>query len=192
MGTWFRCMLLAISLPWSSVMAQPAPPPSLHVYEAVIEGRAVSAVSLLSSEHVARHGLAHEAILGSLRVSPQHGGEITPANFVANPQFVDFLQEFLGRVAPTDPALARAARAQGDGWVYLLDRRTPTPMGDVPAEDIFGGFEVRGGELVAGSWHPMDSHRLVTERGVFRLDRFLAPRLLEALEQLPGPDTPSQ
>lgn len=173
-------------------MAQPPSHAPAHVYEVMHAGKPQSVLSLLPKEQVFGRGLAAAAILGSLRVSPAQGGEVTPDNFVANPQFVAFLQAFLGRTAPTDPAFVRAAQQQGDGWIYIIDRRTPTPMGHVPREDILGGFEVRGGTLVEGSWHPMDDHRLLTERGLFELDGFLAPRLLESLQQLPGPEAPNK
>jgi hypothetical protein len=171
----------------SLAMAQPPSYAPANVYEVDQAGRRQSVLSLLPRDEVFQRGLAGPAILGSLRVSPAQGGEVTPDNFVPNPRFVAFLQDFLGRTAPTDPAFARAAQSQGDGWIYIIDRRTPTPMGEVPAEDILGGFEVRGGVLVEGSWRPMQSHRLLTARGLFRLDGFLAPRLLEALQRLPPP-----
>src|SRR5262249_21366909 len=37
---------------------------------------------------------------------------------------------------------AEEALRQQDGWIYILDGRTPTPQGAVPPEDISGAFEV--------------------------------------------------
>ena len=74
--------------------------------------------------------------------------------------------------------------------IYIIDRRTPTPMGHVPSEDILGGFQVSQGVLVQDSYQPMKSPKIVSERGMFQLDNFLHPRLLEALKQLPAPAPP--
>ena len=183
-------LALVLALVGGVAVASPQVRSDVHVYEVVLDGKPGSRVSLLPPEHVSQRGLPALAIIGSLRVSPAHGGDVVPANFEPNPAFVAFLLDFVGRTAPTDPGFARSAREQGDGWIYIIDARTPTPMGEVPLEDIIGAFEVRQGRLVGGSWQPMDSHRLVTERGLFRLSRFLEQRLLDALRQLPAVDEP--
>jgi hypothetical protein len=157
-----------------------------HIYEVMVDGKAQSVLSFLPVDHVFDKGLPGAAIVGSMRVSPAAGGEVTADNIIINPAFVALLQDFIARTAPTDPGFARAAREQVDGWIYVIDRRTPTPLGNVPAEDILGGFEVRQGVLVPGSYQPMKSHRIVSARGMFQLDRFLHPRLLEHLRQLPA------
>lgn len=157
-----------------------------HIYEVMVDGKAQSVLSFLPVDHVFDKGLPGAAIVGSMRVSPAAGGEVTADNIIINPAFVALLQDFIARTAPTDPGFARAAREQVDGWIYVIDRRTPTPLGNVPAEDILGGFEVRQGVLVPGSYQPMKSHRIVSARGLFQLDRFLHPRLLEHLRQLPA------
>jgi hypothetical protein len=161
-----------------------------HIYEVMVEGKPRSALSFLPVDHVFKKGLPAAAIIGWMQVSPAAGGEITADNVRVNPLFVAVLQDFIARTAPTDPGFERAARAQGDGWIYVIDRRTPTPMGHVPSEDILGGFEVRGGSLVAGSYQPLKSHRIVSARGMLQLDNFLHPRLVETLKQLPAPAPP--
>lgn len=161
-----------------------------HIYEVMVEGKAQSVLSFLPVEHVFKKGLSGAAIIGSMQVSPAAGGEITADNVRVNPQFVALLQDFIARTAPTDPAFERAAREQGEGWIYIIDRRTPTPQGHVPLEDILGAFEVRNGVLVPGSYESMAaSHRIVGAHGMFQLDGFLYPRLLEVLKQLPAPAT---
>jgi hypothetical protein len=65
--------------------------------------------------------------------------------------------------------MRREGKRQGDGYVYLLDGRTPQPGGQVPAEDIIGAVAVHGGSLVSGSYQPNTNHRLLTADGLFVL-----------------------
>lgn len=156
----------------------------VHVFEVVVADQPASVVSFLPKEHVFAKGLAGPAIIGSLRKRVSDGGEVEADNLVVNPEFVTLLHRVIATHAPTDPSFQRAAREQGEGWIYVIDRRTPTPGGHVPAEDIIGSFEVREGVATTDSYQPFKSHRLLSERGLFQLDRFLHPKLMEALEQL--------
>jgi hypothetical protein len=156
----------------------------VHIYEVVVEGQPRTVLSFLPKERVFSKGLAGPAIIGSLRKGVADGGELEADNLVINPAFVTLLHRVIATHAPTDPAFQRAAREQSEGWMYVIDRRTPTPGGHVPAEDIIGSFEVREGVATAASYQPFRSHRLVSERGLFQLDRFLHPKLMDALMQL--------
>lgn len=180
--TLLTCLALAIPLGAKEATVDTR----TQIYEVMIEGKPASVLSFLPVDHVFGKGLPAAAIIGSMKVSPAAGGEITADNVTVNPAFVAMLQNFISRTAPTDPRFERAAREQGDGWIYIIDQRTPTPMGRVPAEDILGGFEVRDGALVPGSYRPMSSHRIVSARGMFQLDRFLHPLLVETMKKLPA------
>src|SRR5437764_12435016 len=76
-------------------------------------------------------GLIPEAILGILQRSLSAGGELTPDNFVANTVFKTFLAELIARHAPDDPDLVAEATRIVNGYVTIVDLRTPTPRGDV-------------------------------------------------------------
>ena len=182
------CVLLlagAASLP---VHAEETPVDErVHVFEVVVGGEPQAVLSFLPPDHVFANGLAADAIIGSMKTPVAAGGGVTPDNVAVNPGFVAFLHAFIARTVPTDPGFQRAVADQQDGWVYIIDRRTPTPGGKVPAEDILGGFEVRQKALVPDSYRPIRAHRIVSERGVVRLDDFLHPRLVEALKQLEAP-----
>ena len=141
-------------------------------------------LSLLPFDHVARYGLAPEAIIGTVLDGAEPGTSLTPETFVANRAFHDFMHRVVERHAPEMPAFAEDARQRQDGWIYVIDQRTPTPAGRVPPEDVIGGFEVRTGRLVARSYQPMPSHRLMTARGFFQLGDELERCLVTELEQL--------
>lgn len=80
------------------------------------------------------------------------------------------------------------ARLLGNGFVYLLDGRTPDPGGRVPPEDILGAVEVQGGEMVTGSFQHNPRHRLLTSRGFFQLPQQLEAALVSKLRARSGPD----
>jgi hypothetical protein len=140
-------------------------------------------LSLLPVDHVSKYGLAPEAIMGQV-VGDTAGASPTPDTFVANRAFHEFLHGVVARYAPATAEVAASAREQRDGWIYIVDRRTPTPDGRVPPEDVIGGFEVRGGAIVARSYQPIPAHQLMTEHGFFRLGDELQSRLVAELEQL--------
>jgi hypothetical protein len=99
---------------------------------------------------------------------------------------VDFLHVVIARRGPELPGLVAAARSQGDGWVYIIDQRTPTPGDAVPPEDIVGAFEVKAGEVVPGSYWPNPKHAILSARGFFQLGDELQACLLEELAKAPA------
>jgi hypothetical protein len=108
-------------------------------------------VTCLPHEHMFAHGLPPEAIVGVLLRPLEPGEAITPAVFARNRIFVDFMHEAIARRGPGLPGLIAEAQRQGNGWIYIIDQRTPDPKGRIPPEDIVGGFAVEGGQIVAGS-----------------------------------------
>ncbi len=138
-------------------------------------------VTLLPPEPAFAHGLTPEAIVGVLSRPLAEGESITPEVFARNRVFVDFLHEVIARCAPSQPAFQAEARRLGSGWVYIIDRRTPTPAGPVPPEDILGALEVKGGEVVPGSYRRSPKHLILSPNGFFRLDAGLHQCLLREL-----------
>jgi hypothetical protein len=147
----------------------------------------VDLVSLLPPEVCFAHGLAGEVIAGFCTRLMQQGEKISPETFRPNRPFVNLLREVIANAAPADPALQEAARQQQTGWVYIIDARTPTPQGAVPPHDIMGGFEVKNGMIVAGSYSANQKHQLFSENGFFQMpDKFLQDALMERLFKAAG------
>ena len=126
-------------------------------------------VSILSPDMVFEHGLCTEAIMGEVRADPAGRRELTPEAFRQNPAFVAFLWELISNQIFAVEGIRHAAQQQGEGFVYIIDARTPDPQGEVPPVDVIGGVEVQSGALVAGSYQHNPNHRLLTENGFFRL-----------------------
>jgi hypothetical protein len=123
-------------------------------------------VSFLSPAEVQALGhLPGEAVLGVYA-----GGADSPETFRPNRAFIGLLHRVIAEVGARSPELAAGAREQRDGWLYVIDPRTPEgPNGRVVPEDILGAFEVRGGALVPASYRPNDGYRVLTENGMTQL-----------------------
>ena len=127
-------------------------------------------------------GLPPEAIAGLV-----DGDELSPLTFRPNRVFVEFMHMTIREIGPLDPGLQEAARAQRDGVVNVVDLRTPHgPSGTVPPEDIIGGFEVRGGVIVADSYQPNSRHQVFNEHGLVHLPSTLRAVFVARLRPMTG------
>jgi hypothetical protein len=141
-------------------------------------------VTLLTPDYAREFGLPSEAIVGTILGAFDRTERLPPERFAANPIFRTFLHDLIARLAPTDVAFEREAQRVGDGWVYVIDRRTADPTREVPPEDIIGAFLVKGGALVPNSYERGERHQLVSERGLFQLGSRLNAWLVAELEIL--------
>lgn len=131
----------------------------------------------------AQRDISPKEIVGMLRRPLQTGESITADNLMTNREFVDFLHSVIAKHGPSVAGLVNAAKQQGEGWVYIIDGRTPTPQGDVPAEDILGAFEVKNGDISSASYQRFTEHRILSSHGFTRLDSDFLERLLAELSQ---------
>ena len=134
--------------------------------------------ALISARTAFSSGLIGEAIVG---VVERPNEPITPDNFTANSVCHKFLAEVIGRHGPQDPDLQAEAARIGDGQVFVIDQRTPTPDETVPPYDIMGAFRIENGKAVAGSYVVSPNHRLLSPDGFFRLSPFLDDCLQQEL-----------
>ena len=138
-------------------------------------------VALTPMDVAFKRGLVPEAIVGVLLHPLQQGEAITSANFARNSVFVEFLHSVIASRGPQVPGLVAAAKQQGEGWVYVVDGRTPTPTGAVAPEDIIGAFQVSGGAIVPTSYQRNENHAILSKNGFMRLDASLQQHLLADL-----------
>jgi hypothetical protein len=138
-------------------------------------------VALGTAEQIFTRGLPAEGIVGVLTRPLEPGEAITPAVFARHRAFVDFMHAVIAQHAPPQAGCIAEARRLGNGWVYIIDQRTPTPQGPVPPQDIVGCFEVKDGQVVTGSYRPNDKHRILSADGFCQLGAELQQCLLEEL-----------
>ena len=141
----------------------------------------VAYVTLAPSGEAMKRGLITQEIVGQLLDATRAGQDLVPDNFARNRAFVEFLHGVIQKHGPAIPNLIAAAGKQANGWVHIIDGRTPTPQGSVPAEDVMGAFQVKDGEIVAGSYRANPNHRILSHRGFFQLEPILQQRLLDEI-----------
>lgn len=164
------------------VVGQPNLGREVFVYEVGVGAGIQEVVSIVHPDVVFEHGLCTEAIMGGLRADPTADQpQITPERFQENAAFVAFLRELIAAHIFDIEGLQLAGRQQREGYVYLIDARTPQPEGQIPPVGVIGGINVQGGTLVPGSYQHNPNHRLLTENGLFRLPAELESVLLDEL-----------
>jgi hypothetical protein len=139
-------------------------------------------ITLLSPEITSSVGLVAQAIVGTL-LKPLGEGKhrITPDAFAHNSAFVDFMHEVIIREAPKQADAQAEARRLGEGWIYIIDERAGPRGVAVGPEDLIGAFKVEGGRILPDSYAPNRGHRILSERGFFKLESGLLKLLLQAL-----------
>jgi len=125
-----------------------------------------------------KNGLAPAEIVGALIQPIKDGGAVVPANFARNRVFVELLHRTIAKHGPSVSGLVAAAKQQREGWVHIIDGRTPTPQGAVPPEDIIGAFQVRGGQIIPGSYQQNSNHKILSTQGFLCLDPAMQEFLL--------------
>jgi hypothetical protein len=168
----------------SSLVGRWRDDPVYHVYRVSLPEGLRDVVSLLPEEIVFASGLKLPAIVGVCTELVSAAVPLSSNSLRPNPEFVKLVHEIIASNGPGLPELQAAATEQVNGWVYVIDARTPTPAGDVPPEDILGRFEVNDGRLVSGSYQPSPNHQVWSSRGLFKLDDRLQVRLLERLREI--------
>lgn len=164
-----------------TVVDHSAPGREVFVFQVNVGADVQEMVSILDPGTVIEHGLCTEAILGRIRPGITDGRQITPEHFQENPAFVQLLRNLISERVYELEGLRRAGEQQGDGYVYLIDARTPEPDGQVPPADVIGAVSVHGGSLVAASYRHNPNHRLLTKDGFFKLPTELEMILLADL-----------
>jgi hypothetical protein len=109
---------------------------------------------------------------------------LNPEDFIRNSSFVKFLHTSIAEYSPRTKSFQATAQKLRNGWVYVIDQRTPDPAGNVPPEDIFGSFEIGKGEVIGGSYKPNDNHRILSQKGFFSLEIELSEYLIDKLQKL--------
>ncbi len=146
--------------------------------------------SFLSREDTKRlGGLPRQAIVGLVTQTGLDSNQFTPETFKPNAAFREFLHETLAQCGLASPRLEAQARRIGDGYVYIIDARTPGPDGKVAPEDIIGSFKATRGQLVSGSYQANADHRIISDRGLFRLSKELQACLTKTMRNLPPVST---
>lgn len=126
----------------------------------------MNVISLLKPREVEQlGGLSPIAICGSFQDET-----MDPEKFLVNKEFVQFMHNIIGNKGSELLSLKEAAQKQRNGYLYIIDLRTPGGvMGNVPTEDIIGAFKVEDKKLVTNSYWRNESHKIYTKNGLVKL-----------------------
>jgi hypothetical protein len=123
-----------------------------------------------------------EALMGAKDVMADRPEGLQYERFKANPEFARFLHWVLAKHAPRCPSIVLEAGRQRNGYVYIVDMRTPTPAGPVPPSDIIGAVEVQNGEVTSYQGSPQ--YEPFGRSGLMQLEHWLEARFKEELSAL--------
>nr|WKN39985.1 hypothetical protein K4G66_14930 [Tunicatimonas sp. TK19036] len=122
--------------------------------------------------------------LPSIAICATFEGKLAkPINFKVNKAFVYFMHQTISKKAPSLQSIKKSAVEQGDGYIYIIDFRTPEGIiGNVPSEDIIGAFKVADGKIVANSYRGNDKHQVFTKNGLVKFPPGLDKILIEEIK----------
>lgn len=152
-----------------------------HLYQVETEEGPVSMIAVLPPEHALAVGLPEPAVLGTV---PTGAHAITPDTFTPNTEFLEFLHHVIARYGHEAPDLQDQAHTREDGWIYMVDLRIGDADRAIDEEDIFGAFQVVGGQVVPGSYRANPDYLPITQYGVPRFSPWLLKRLIDELLRL--------
>ena len=134
----------------------------------VNEANELKVISLMPPGAAFLKGLPEIGILGSFQ-----GEVVGEDNFRPNAAFIEYMHKAIAEHGPRDPDLLEAAIRAREGWLYIIDGRTPNPSGEVPPHDVIGGFQLSIGKIVEKSYQPNPNHRLFTKDGLTQLPKYI-------------------
>jgi hypothetical protein len=151
-----------------------------HRLGTMTENNEYKVLSILSSEEIKKMDeLPKKAICGYFTKD-----DLSPENFVPNQEFIDCLHKTIRFQGYKLESMKLAAKRQGNGYIYIIDFRTNEGiMGNVPPEDIIGGFKVRNGRIIFEDYAPNHNYKVYTNNGLIKLPTELKEKLIEELKK---------
>jgi len=128
-------------------------------------------------------GLIGESIIGMFPADELKSPVISQETFIRNGVFVDLMHTVIKREVPMLSAYLTEAAHIVDGPCYVIDRRAAEDS-TIQPEDTFGAFEVKNQQIMTETYEPNPTHRLLTKRGFFQLEKELHAVLMQELAAL--------
>jgi hypothetical protein len=151
-----------------------------YVVEATPHGKIEHYVSFIPPDKAFKVGLDGRGVIGILK----NGKDIVPENFIPNRVFQAFMHSIIAREIHNESSCKKQAKKIKEGYVYIIDKRTKNPQGDIPPYDIFGFVKVSNGKLVKGVYTPNPNHALVSDDGIFQLPKQIEKKILDEVNKL--------
>lgn len=156
-----------------------------YVYDIEMDGKIIYFHSFVSPTLVSKHGLNGKIISGKIQKTESGSEE---EKFLGNSEFKQTVFQFIDKVLREDTQLAQAAENQADGYVYIIDKRTPDPNGRVEVFDIMGAFKVESKRL--GGFEPNSNYQIKSVNGFIDFGPQNNAQFMKYLEKLIVADGP--
>ncbi|WWC59501.1 uncharacterized protein I303_102057 [Kwoniella dejecticola CBS 10117] len=112
----------------------------------------------------------------------------TLEDFKEEPKFIETLHDAIqsGLEANVSDTLQYEAETRPtDGWIHITDERAIPPAGRIgETEDLIGSVYVQEGKIIASTYSPLPTYRLITPNGVLTLPKGLDTHLIKVLEKI--------
>lgn len=139
-------------------------------------------LSPFSKEELKNAQSKSELFIGRLN-EPSIG--VVPGNISYNKDFLVHIHAMVRDVMVNDPDVIEKAKEQSNGFVFIIDRRSPattTATGDnVDKEDIIGIFLCNDFKTDTTKYRPNPDYLLISSRGISQLPVAVEEKLIDLL-----------
>lgn len=109
---------------------------------------------------------------------------LNPGEFKINKEFETLLYNVIKDNIKSDDIFKSRALHQYSGYLNINDERAPISYGRVAdPEDIYGSVFIENGIIIPKTFEKLNTHRLYTSQGFFKLTPHLEEKLIEALSK---------
>ncbi|WWC86851.1 uncharacterized protein L201_001730 [Kwoniella dendrophila CBS 6074] len=109
-------------------------------------------------------------------------------DFKEEPRFLDVLHDSIKsglEQDKSDTIKYEAETRPTDGWIHITDERAVPPAGRIgETEDLIGSVYVQEGKIIASTYSPLPTYRLITPNGVLTLPKGLDTHLIDVLKKI--------
>ncbi len=132
-----------------------------YLYKLPSADKTLHLLSPLGKEELAKQKSRSELFLGRL-IDPEK--EIIHENISYNADFLVVLHQVIRDLMVNDPDVIAEAKSQPNGFVFIVDRRSPENA-EVEKEDVIGIFLVNENKTDASRYRPNPDYKLISKRG---------------------------
>lgn len=133
-----------------------------YLYSLPGENETLHLLSPLDSEALAGKATRSEFFIGRL-LDPEKG--TAPENISFNADFLVLVHQVVRELMLTDPAVKAEIEKQENGFVFIIDQRSPTSE-EVIKEDVIGIYLVNDRQTDISKYRPNPDYLLIGRNGV--------------------------
>lgn len=104
--------------------------------------------------------IAPQAIIGEVEVEDNK-----IISLRRNTTFINHLTEYMNTSGVKAKDLLTAAKAQKDGFIYVIDKRYKGDQKKVPSEEVIGRYDIEKGKIMKDSFRYNGKHKFINKLG---------------------------